>query len=160
MVFVLMAVLPFSVRASRVASPPVTVSAQKPQSPSFANSNILIEIRADAYGLPLADHEITNLYEKPSVFLQANDQIHFDVLIEEEGAYTLAFEMAAPEAFINAPEGQLMVDGAFPSADTQRIVFPVYYQNTSDTFPYVGPVWQPGPDPPGKADSLDKGRLA
>lgn len=94
-----------------------------------------IEIRADAFDLPLSDHEITRLYAKPSVYLQQNDAVRFTALIEEEGLYTISFDMAAPDSFITAPEGQLLVDGAFPSSDARRIVFPIYYQNSQDEFP-------------------------
>lgn len=94
-----------------------------------------IEIRADAFGFPLSDHEITRLYTKPSVYLQQNDAVRFTALIEEEGLYTISFDMAAPDSFITAPEGQLLVDGAFPSNDARRIVFPIYYQNSQDEFP-------------------------
>jgi len=128
-VLILMTVMPPSARAAWTDNHPAAMP------PAETDPGNLIEIRADSFGLPLADHEIARLYEKPSVFLQQNDRVGFEVAIETEGLYTLAFDMAAPEAFINAPEGQLLVDGAFPSNDTQRIVFPIYYQNTSDTFP-------------------------
>lgn len=94
-----------------------------------------IEIRADSFGLPLSEHGSSRLYEKPSVYLQQNDTIRFTVSIAEEGPYTVSFDAAAPDSFIIAPEGQLLVDGAFPSNDTRRIIFPVFYQNSRDDFP-------------------------
>jgi ABC-type glycerol-3-phosphate transport system substrate-binding protein len=94
-----------------------------------------IEIQADTFGLPLAADEISGLYHKPSVFLQKGDIVQFTVSIPEDGIYTIHFDMAAPESFINAPEGQLLVDGVFPSEEAWRIVFPIFYKNTADKFP-------------------------
>jgi ABC-type glycerol-3-phosphate transport system substrate-binding protein len=95
----------------------------------------VLEIRAEEFGLPLSDHDAASLYDKGSVYVQAGDTIAFDVTVEEAGLYTVAFDAAAPDSFITPPEAQLLVDGAFPSADTQRIVFPIYYQNSRDNFP-------------------------
>jgi hypothetical protein len=94
-----------------------------------------IEIRADSFGLPSSDHEIASLYEKPSVFLQQGDGIKVTVFIPQDGNYTIAFDMAATASYINPPEAQLLIDGAFPLVDAQRIIFPIYYRNTRDTFP-------------------------
>lgn len=94
-----------------------------------------IEIPADSLGLPPSDHEAADLYDKPAVLLQQGDTIRFTADIEEEGPYTIAFDMAALDAFITAPEGQLLIDGTFPVSDTQRIVFPIFYQNVADEFP-------------------------
>ena len=94
-----------------------------------------IEIRADSFGLPQSDHAAASAYAKPSVFLGPDDAVQFSASVPADGLYTVAFDMAATESFINAPEGQLLVDGAFPLVDAQRIVFPIYYQNTRDTFP-------------------------
>ncbi|MCB9136450.1 MAG: extracellular solute-binding protein [Anaerolineales bacterium] len=100
-----------------------------------AANPITIEVSAASFGVPLADTDIARMYAKPSVFLQQNDQVQFSATVETEGLYTLWFDMAAPEAFINAPEGQLLIDGVLPSDDTARIVFPIFYQNTTDEFP-------------------------
>lgn len=94
-----------------------------------------IEIQADTFGLPQSDHEIAGLYQKPSVFLQQADSIKFSVNIPKDGNYTISFDMAATESYINPPEGQLMIDGEIPLVDAQRIVFPVFYKNSRDTFP-------------------------
>jgi ABC-type glycerol-3-phosphate transport system substrate-binding protein len=102
---------------------------------TLTDSKKVIEIRADAFGLPPSENEFSNQYDKPSVFLQQNDFIRFNVLIEEEGNYTISFDMASLESYINAPEGQLLVDGNIPLIDAQRIVFPIYYKNTRSTFP-------------------------
>lgn len=127
-------IMPFSVRASQVNSLH-PISPQQSEYTENPSRGEVIEIRADTFGLPLAEDEIAGWYEKPSVFLQQNDRVQFNVLIEKEGLYTFALDMAAPEAFINAPEGQLLVDGALPSNDTQRIVFPIYYQNVRESTP-------------------------
>jgi hypothetical protein len=68
------------------------------QSAVEAASGQKIEIRADSFGVPISKDEISGLYEKPSVFMQQNDSIEFNVLIEEDGFYTLAFDMAASES--------------------------------------------------------------
>ncbi len=94
-----------------------------------------IEITANAYDFPIRDDEISNLYDKPSIFLEKGDSLTFFVEIEKPGVYTLTIDMAAPESFINAPEGQLLVDGQFLSPDMRRIVFPIFYQNTANVFP-------------------------
>ena len=103
--------------------------------PQAAAAGSEIEIRADSFGMPQSDHAIAAEYDKPSVFLGPGDTIKFTAPIPMDGQYTIAFDMAATESYINAPEGQLLVDGVFPLVDTQRIVFPIYYQNTRDTFP-------------------------
>jgi hypothetical protein len=43
--------------------------------------------------------------------------------------------MAAAPDLMSLPEGQLTVDGAFPLDDLRRIRFPVFYQNSAETFP-------------------------
>ena len=93
-----------------------------------------IEIRADTFGMPQSSHAVAKLYDRPSVFLEPGRSVHFAVTIPTDGLFTVAFDMAATESFINAPEGQLMIDGKFPLVDAQRIVFPVFYQNTRETF--------------------------
>lgn len=103
--------------------------------PQAAAAGGEIEIRADSFGMPQSDHAIAVEYDKPSVFLRPGDAIQFTVSVPADGQYTVAFDMAATESYINAPEGQLLVDGAFPLVDTQRIVFPIFYQNSRDTFP-------------------------
>lgn len=103
--------------------------------PLQQNSGLSIEIRADAFGVPLTEHENARDYSKPSVYLQEGDSIEFTVSVEEEGAYTVAFDVAAPDAFLLPPEGQLLIDGAFPSEESPRIIFPVYYHNSIEDFP-------------------------
>lgn len=115
--------------------PSTTQLAPARQRPPQAAHPDAIEIRADTLGLPLSDHESARLYDKPSVSLQAGDTVTFEIPIEEEGAYTVSFDVAAPDSFLTPPEGQLLVDGAFPSEASPRIVFPVFYQNSQDEFP-------------------------
>lgn len=94
-----------------------------------------IEISADTFGAPLSNHEAADLYEKPAVFLEENEGVEFTAEIEEAGDYTIWFDMAVPEAFLAPPEGELLIDGAFPSENTGRIIFPVFYQDTGSEFP-------------------------
>ncbi|MCA9946664.1 MAG: ABC transporter substrate-binding protein, partial [Anaerolineales bacterium] len=101
----------------------------------LADSDIAIEITAVSFNHPLSDHEATQDYEKPAVFLQQDDSVSFTAVIPQEGLYTIWFDTAVPDAFLNPPEGQLLVDGAFPSIDTQRIIFPIFYQNSREDFP-------------------------
>ncbi len=113
-----------------------TISRTSTLSPSLqANNGTPIEIRADTFGVPLTGHENARDYAKPAVYLQEGDSIAFTVSVEEEGAYTVAFDVAAPDAFLLPPEGQLLIDGAFPSEESPRIIFPVFYRNSIEDFP-------------------------
>lgn len=94
-----------------------------------------IEIRADSFGLPLTEHESARPYAKPAVYLREGDTIRFTVSIAEEGLYIVSFDMAAPDSFISPPEGRLQIDGVFPSEESPRIIFPVFYHDTADDFP-------------------------
>lgn len=94
-----------------------------------------IEISADTFNIPLSNHEAAELYEKPAVFLTEGESVEFTADIEEPGNYTIWFDTAVPETFLAPPEGQLLVDGSFPSEDSQRIIFPTFYQDTGDKFP-------------------------
>lgn len=98
-------------------------------------NTIPIEIPAEQFGLPLTDHESGRDYPKSAVLLQTGDLVRFAVTIESEGLYTLSFDMTAPEAFFIPPEGQLLIDGGFLRPETRRIVFPIFYQNTTPDFP-------------------------
>lgn len=98
-------------------------------------NNAILEVRADSFGLPLASSEAASLYEKPSVLLQQGESVRFDVEIEEAGEYTISFDVAATDSYLVAPEGQLLVDGTYPLPDAQSIAFPVYYENSSRSFP-------------------------
>ncbi|MEP7358989.1 MAG: ABC transporter substrate-binding protein, partial [Anaerolineales bacterium] len=93
-----------------------------------------IEITADQFGRPLAGDDAARLYDKPSVLLKAGDHVQFSAAVPADGDYTLSFDMAAG-AFINRPEGQLLIDGAVPVEQPQHLVFLVYYQNSSEEFP-------------------------
>ena len=94
-----------------------------------------IEIGAETYGLPLAEDEVARQYGKPSVWLETNAVVRFQATVPEAGLYTLAFDMAAGDAFLNAPAAQLLVDGALPGDSARRIKFPVYYQSPTNEFP-------------------------
>lgn len=101
-----------------------------------AEAHHAIEVRADSFGLPLASDEVARLYDGPCVLLRAGDILSFQVAVEGEGDYTIAFDMAPPrDASVRPPEGQLLIDGELPVADARRIVFPLYYRNSSDEFP-------------------------
>ena len=132
MIIILTLMMPLSARASLTDAPPAI---EWKSTPAQDTPKQVIEIRADTFGPPLANDEIARGYGNPSVSLAQNERVQFVVTIEEEGAYTIWFDMAAPESFINPPEGQLLIDGALPSTDTARIVFPIYYQNTAGEFP-------------------------
>ena len=122
---------------------PVSAGASTPAALLPGNTNLqgqigeepIIEIGADSFGLPIADLEGTELYDKASVFLRAGEGVTFPVEIVKDGFYTISFDMASTESFITPPEGQLKVDGDFPMADTRRIIFPNFYENTVDQFP-------------------------
>ena len=109
----------------------------RPQRPSTANTSphAVIEIPAEAFGLPLAQDETARRYAKASVLLQAGDSLQFSVSVPAAGEYTLWFDAAASPSAPTAPEGQMRVDGGFPIGDLRRVLFPVFYRNSADTFP-------------------------
>ncbi|MDW7990966.1 MAG: extracellular solute-binding protein [Anaerolineae bacterium] len=95
-----------------------------------------LEVRADAFGLPLANDPLALQYGKPCVRLEKGDRVRFRVRVEAEGDYTVSFDAAAPEEVLfTPPEGQLFVDGALPVEDARRIRFPLYYRSATDEFP-------------------------
>lgn len=94
-----------------------------------------IEVTADAFGLSLAEDEIARQYDKPSVLLREGDRVKFLATLPADGVYTIAFDVAADSASVGAPEGALRIDGELPVDDLRRVVFPVFYRNTTDDFP-------------------------
>src|SRR4030042_160499 len=134
-ILVLMTFLPSPVYASWNKSQNPSISNLQSQSPGNLAGGKTIEILADTYGLPLSTDDIAGVYGKPSVLLNQNDKVNFKVLIDLEGSYTISFDMTASETYINPPEGQLLVDGEYTSNGAQSFVFPIYYKNTTDTFP-------------------------
>lgn len=131
--------------ATRVESSGVSLVARQ-ENVQFAGGSVLLhqrtageshyvhEITADSFGLPLAQDDSARRYVKSSVLLQQGDSFQFDVTVPAEGEYTLAFDSAAPPDAA-APEGQMRVDGAFPDRGLERVIFPVYYRNSTDVFP-------------------------
>lgn len=93
-----------------------------------------IEVSADTLGLPISTHPLSRDYSKPSVQLDAGDQISFTIRVSQSGLYNLYFDAAALDAFLSAPEAELWLDGA-PLEKAPQIVFPVFYSNTLDNFP-------------------------
>ncbi len=108
-----------------------------PSSPSHEASSPThqIEIRADAYGLPLHMDEWTAAYPKPAVRLERGDRIQVEFQIEQSGDFILSMDVLAGANLIGAPEGVLRVNDQLPAADVPRVVFPVFYQNQTDQFP-------------------------
>jgi ABC-type glycerol-3-phosphate transport system substrate-binding protein len=134
-ILILMTVLPFPVSAASTGTRVHSADRQAVPFREAASSGTGIEVRADAFGLPLAEDVTSSLYEKPSILLHQNDSISFKVQIDEDGLYVVSFDMAAAATLFYAPEGELLIDGQIPSSDTPNIVFPVYYKNSSNTFP-------------------------
>lgn len=95
-----------------------------------------IEVRADAFGLPLANDPLAWQYGKPCVRLEKGGRVQFHARVEIEGDYTISFDAAAPEeVMFTPPEGQLFIDGTLPVEDARRILFPLYYRSAADEFP-------------------------
>lgn len=94
-----------------------------------------VEIPAEAFGLQLADDETARQYVKASVLLQQGDRLQFDATIPADGEYTLEYDVAAAPAMLGAPEGDMRIDGAYPIDDLHRVIFPIFYRNSADTFP-------------------------
>lgn len=131
--FLLLGVILLSAADARYG--PISLAAAS-SAPPKGEPRRTIEVRADAFGLPLANDDIARRYDKPSVLLHQGDRVRFEVLVEQEGDYTVWFDIAATESVVvTPPEGQLWIDGRLPVADARRIIFPVYYRNTTDTFP-------------------------
>lgn len=58
------------------------------------SSQPFIEIHAELFGLPLAQDDVARQYTKANVLLQQGNELHFDVMIPDEGEYTLTFDVA------------------------------------------------------------------
>ena len=93
-----------------------------------------IQVRADTYGLPLADDEVSRLNREPSVLLNDGDRVTIDVTVPEAGEYLLLFDAAVP-ADASPAEAQIRINGEFPDSALQRMIFPAYYRAAADTFP-------------------------
>ncbi len=105
------------------------------QLPASDLSAHVIEIPAEAFGLPLAQDETARQYAKGSVLLREGANVQFSVSVPAQGEYTLWFDAAASPSAPTAPEGQMRVDGDFPLGDLRRVLFPVFYRNSADAFP-------------------------
>ena len=132
---ILLMVIPPSLSAKWIEKGPPLETSRQTQSNLTAASGNEIEVRADSFGLPLSTDKTAGMYQKPSIFLEQNDAVKFTASIDEDGLYTLSFDMAAGESLMSQPEGQLSIDGNFPSNDFQGIVFPIYFKNSTETFP-------------------------
>ena len=87
----------------------------------------VLEISADAFGMPLHKDEWTAAYPKPAVRLERGERIAVSFEVEEYGDYLLSMDVLAGADLIGAPEGELRIDDELPAADVPRVVFPVYY---------------------------------
>ncbi|MBX3084360.1 MAG: extracellular solute-binding protein [Anaerolineae bacterium] len=125
--------------STSACAPPPTQRTQpaKRSTPATAaiTPPIVIEISAATLGLPPVQDETAREYAKASVLLQRDSALHFDVTIPREAEYTFAFDMAAAPTSVGRPEGQMRVDGNFPRSDFQRVIFPIYFRNSTNTFP-------------------------
>ncbi len=110
-----------------IPSPTPSITVSTPGEP--------VVITAVAFGLPLSDHPLAHSYDQPAVLLTAGDEVGFTAVIPETGLYTIAFDTAALESFINPPEGRLLVDGERPSTTAQSYEFPIFYTNSAHEFP-------------------------
>jgi ABC-type glycerol-3-phosphate transport system substrate-binding protein len=95
----------------------------------------VIEVRADGWGLPPARDAVAAAYAKPSVALRAGDTLSTVVTVPMAGEYILRFDAATPAAVLTPPAVQVRLDGELPGAEWRRILVPVYYRNSADTFP-------------------------
>ena len=95
----------------------------------------VLEISADAFGVPLHKDEWTAAYPKPAVRLERGDRIEVSFEVGDYGDYLLSMDVLAGADLIGSPEGELRIDDELPAADVPRVVFPVYYQNQADEFP-------------------------
>lgn len=99
----------------------------------LADSSV-IEVRADAFSIPVVQDEIAAGYAKSSVLLQEGESLVFTVNIAAAGDYTAAFDLASTDVS-STPEGEMRVDDAFPTVEFERFRLPVYYRSTAEVFP-------------------------
>ncbi len=118
--------------ASALAGGPLPV---KRHTPSAGDPSLAIKVRAEAFGLPLAQDQTARQYAGASVLLKPGDSLEFSVTVPADGKYTFAFDIAVPLSVRDSPEGALRVNGAFPLSDLRRVIFPVYYRNSAEAFP-------------------------
>jgi ABC-type glycerol-3-phosphate transport system substrate-binding protein len=119
--------------APALAGGPLSVQQETPLAADVPTSHT-IEIRAETFGLPLAQSETARRYAKASVLLEQGDSLQFAVTVPADGEYTVSFDLAVPFSVLDFPEGELRVNGAFPIADLRRVIFPVYYRNSAEAF--------------------------
>jgi len=108
---------------------------RQPLLPADTSPSPIIEIPAEAFGLPLAQDETARQYPKGSVLLQEGASVQFRVTVPAGGEYMLQFDAAASPSAPTAPAGQMRVDDGFPLPDLRNISFPVFYRNSAATFP-------------------------
>lgn len=111
------------------------VPAQRSAAPPPQTAEGVIEIPASSFDLPLSSDPAAQEYDGPAISLEQGDSLRVTVDVPSAGPYWIAFDMAAAEGFIQAPEGSLTIDGEYPVADARRIVLPIFYQNSADAFP-------------------------
>lgn len=104
------------------------------QSAAQSTAQPWITLSADTFGLPLATGSMAEQYAGGSVLLQRGGSLQIAFTIPDEGEYIFAFDAAAT-AESRVPEVQMSIDGTFPASDFQRLLFPLYYRNSSDQFP-------------------------
>jgi ABC-type glycerol-3-phosphate transport system substrate-binding protein len=101
---------------------------------SSENGNSIIEIPAESFNQPLAQDALAQQYSKASIPIAQGDSLEFNLTIPAEGEYIIAFDSAVAAESVMA-EGQMSIDNAFPVNALQRFTFPIYYRNSSSTFP-------------------------
>lgn len=129
--------LVISITVPAFAGVPLLVKQETPSAADVPTSHIvehIVEIRAESFGLPLAQSETARQYAQASVLLKQGDSLHFAVTVPADGEYTVAFDIAVPPSVTDPPEGQLRVNGAFPVSDLRRVIFPVYFRNGAGAF--------------------------
>lgn len=122
------------ISAETAVMPQNVVAADLPQDERAETSQPAIEIPAESLGLPLAQDEAARQYAKASVLLERGDVLQFDVTVPSDGEFTLEFDVAPPSE-AGTPEGQVLVDNEFPISTLHRFTFPIYYRNSTSTFP-------------------------
>lgn len=125
--------LVFTIAAPASAFAPPADAVSLPE--TSVKSPTVIEIEAGVFGLPIAQDKISGQYAKASVLLTAGDAFSFEADIPANGAYIVLFDAAAAPTATTPPEAELRLDGQFPIGDLRRIIFPLYYRNSADTFP-------------------------
>jgi ABC-type glycerol-3-phosphate transport system substrate-binding protein len=133
---------PAAIAANCLAQTPISQTATTDVETQAAYAGIstarpgitVVEVRADTFGFAVMQDALARLYTKTSVLLEQGDTVGFDVIVPQAGDYTLALDAVVP-ATASRAIGQVSIGDMMLTDDFQRIAFPIFYRDSSTTFP-------------------------